>query len=121
MAVTNPSRDPGTANSGEPDAMSKPTRPVLLAGTSIASTYVEDVEKGVREKLDAVAAHAVQFSPEVYAQLETLATVREQTPAEYVRDAIGLARWVDEILHDGGSMVVRHKHRPWEVLRAKRR
>lgn len=69
-----------------------------------------------RETTDPV----VRFSPAAYAKLEALATKEGKSPEKYVEDAIGMIRWIDEALADGGKIIVRRKHGPSEVLRARR-
>jgi hypothetical protein len=59
----------------------------------------------------------VRFNRAGYTQLGELADARGQSVEDFLRDAIGLIQWFDDILDEGGSIVARPAHGPWRVLR----
>jgi len=69
---------------------------------------------------DQAIAGEVRFGPQAYATLELRVAARGESVPEYVAKALEMTLWLDEALADGGSIVVRRRRGPWEILRASR-
>jgi len=69
---------------------------------------------------DQAIAGEVRSRPQAYATLKLRAAARGESVPEYVAKALEVTLWVDEALTDDGSIVVRRRRGPWEVLRASR-
>lgn len=58
----------------------------------------------------------VNFSEGAYSDLQQLARARGKTKAEVLRDAIALARWVDDARREGARILVEGNGRLREVI-----
>lgn len=61
----------------------------------------------------------IEISEDVLAQLQVLAAAKGKTIADYLRDAVSMQLWVDDVLKDGGRLIAKPKHRAAEVITAR--
>lgn len=118
-----------TPVAGHDGWLSIKSSPILFRqGSESSTSSTGPVERGIimaaptaqtptKEATDPI----VRFSPEAYSQVEELARARGKSVPDVLSEAIGLLRWYDSLLAEGGSIIARPKNGEQTLIRSRKR